>query len=369
MTDEQDGGGFGIVTIVAIVLLFVALIGFAWMYFGEGGLINKIKEATKEFLPDTKELERIKEDVFNADELKIKKEEEAKEEIFTFFENVFNKVKIDECVHEIDFGVLKDRDFELEFSDTSTGTNIKIVRGERNNQIRVYNKEYKDLVCFYDLEYNDFVNYPNKEKNDFWLINKFENVFVDGKVKELKQNELTKSILYRIKGRVCFVGKDALSEINIYKKNSCELSEKISELEKISNYREFMADTVKLKADKTFINSKIELMNLYLKDKKFWRVLDLYIFLDETSLDKPQIEDIRAYRELAIDRIEGNMEEWVLCKSGNKHTCVANEDLCDSKEFEGAEFLPVRFESLQRCEYEREERVDLAEAASYILSR
>ena len=367
MTDEQDGGGYGIVTIVAIVLLFVALIGFAWFYFGESGLINKTKEATKKFLPDTKELERIKEDVFNADELKIKKEEEAKDEIFAFFEDAFNKArtKTGECVHEIDFSGLKDKDFELEFSETSKGTNIKIVRGSRDNQIRVYNKEYSHLVCFYDKGYK----IDDNKKNYFWLINEFQNIFIDGKEKDLIiEGIFAKPILYRTQGRVCFVGKDALPEVNIYKKNSCELSDQISELEKIGpSYRDFMANKVDLSADKTFVTKKIELMRLYYQDKKFWNVLNYYIFFDKILLDDSRKDEIGVYRELAIDKLEDNKGEWVLCKVGNKHACVVNDNQWDPKNLEGTEVLPVPFNFLQECEKERAERVDIAEAALYVL--
>ena len=208
------------------------------------------------------------------------------------------------------------------------------------------------------MEYKGFEDDPNKERNNFWLVNEFQNILVDGKEKELILGDsFTKPVLYRTKGRVCFVGKDALPEINIYKKDGCELGARISELEKVEP------------DDENFIAKSVELVALYFMDRKFWNVLDYYIFLYKyANLDDIQKDRIRMYRVGAISELDPG-GGWVLCKIKNKHTCTTMESDCDAGSFPDLNWpqLPQEFNSLTECEDARYGRVSTAEAVTYVV--
>ena len=342
---EEESSGIG--TVTSIVLIIAVLI--VLVLFIPGTAFTQVKKSLTNVIGEKGELGKLYDDVVNREKLDEQREQSAADEIHSFLAEKFNSVKDkNDCVVELDFSGIKDKNFEVEFGAADKATLIRLVSGKREEYKRVYPKNYDYPVCFLN----------NDKKNNFWIVDKFSKIYDGNEHKLVLSGVKSKPILYKNNGEICFVGEQSLSEVNIFKKNSCELSSKISELEKVGP------------GDKSFISKKVELVGLYFRDKKFWNVLDYYIFLDKPhiNIDDVQRERIRIYREQAINELEDNGEKWILCRVDNKHVCVTNEIGCDAENIEPDLFpkLPQEFRFLRDCENARFDRVDVTEAASYI---
>ena len=341
---EEESSGIG--TVTSIVLIIAVLI--ALVLFIPGTAFTQVKKSLVNVIGEKGELGKLYDEIVNREKLDEQKEQNAADEIHAFFVEKFNSIKDkNDCVTELDFGKFKDKIFEVEFgARENKATIVRVVSGERESYKRVYPNIYSYPICFL-----------NKDKKiNFWLVDKFSRIYDEKKNNLVLTRANSKPILYKNNGQICFVGEKSLSEINIFKKNNCELSARISELEKAGPN------------DQNFISKKVELTGLYFMDKKFWNVLDYYIFLDKANLDDNQRERIGVYREQSINELEDNGGKWVLCRIDNKHVCVTNEMGCDAESIDPVLLkLPQEFEFLRDCENERFKRVNPAEAATYLV--
>ncbi|MBI2507932.1 hypothetical protein HYV89_03185 [Candidatus Woesearchaeota archaeon] len=347
---EEESSGIG--TVTSIVLIIAVLI--ALVLFIPGTAFTQVKKSLVNVIGEKGELGRLYDEVVNREKLDEKIEQDAAEEIHAFLVEKFNSVKDEnDCVTELEFSRFKDKNFEVEFGGRENkATLIRAVSGKRENYKRVYPNIYNYPVCFLN----------KVKKNNFWIVDGFSKIYDD------KENDIvlsavnSKPILYKNNGEICFVGEGSLPEINIYKKNNCELNARISELEKVGP------------GDENFISKKIQLVELYFKDKKFMKVLDYYIFLDKyayLNLDNVQRDRIGSYRELAINELEDGSGKWVLCKIDNRHVCTISKTLCGDTDMDDLAFpkLPAEFMFLRDCENERFKRVSDAEAAIYLAQK
>lgn len=181
MADEEESSGIG--TVIGVVVLLIALVTLGWLFASKSGEVTKLAD---KFFPDSEELgeiKKIQEDVFEGEEIMMKKEEEAAEAILAVFERL-SRSKDDECIMDFTFDKIEDKDFKIKVD----GKRVEVLK---KDGLRVYRNEepYKKKFFFMKsrvikTEKGNILERGVKAEELFFItdeLSKINNEFVLGK--------------------------------------------------------------------------------------------------------------------------------------------------------------------------------------------